>query len=365
MKTQARKSNKRKLFNHRKLSVTIFTIAIISLVGCTKNNTDKVVKEYCELLKNGNYKQILDLAYFPENDFITKDKIEERKESYADEMKKSYDDVLDCTFTKSEENDETISYKLVLETEQGKETETIELNKKENKIIFDDLYDEKSITVCQGSTVYLDDIEISAQPKKDTESGNNVDIYNIVLLNDVPYTLKVTHPLFEDMTTTYEEDETYLFDKSDFKEDFYENFQTNLNDMILDITTTAMQKGNIDTLNKYFLNSNANEFIEDNNLSELISEESGMDKEFTKADKTTIYDIKYINDKELSVYMAVSGKAEISSSNGSQSYIIEDGTLNMVDSYESGISRQLLITCTEQDGTWLISKWSTDFSEED
>ena len=184
-------------------------------------------------------------------------------------------------------------------------------------------------------------------------------------MNDVPYTLKITHPLFEDVTTTYEEDETYLFGKSNFKEDFYKNLQTNLNDMIIDITTTAMQKGNLDTLNKYFLNSNANEFIEDNELSELISEEPGIDKVFKEADKTTIYDIKYINDKELSVYMAVSGKAEISSSNGSQSYIIEDGTLNMVDSYESPISRELLITCSEQDGKWMISEWSTDFSEED
>lgn len=365
MKKQARKANKAKHFSHRKLAVTISTMAIISLVGCTKNNTEKVVKEYCEFLTNGNYKQILDLAYFPENDFITKDKIEERKESYSDEMKKDYDDILDCTFTKSEEDDETISYKLVLETTQGKETETIELRKKENKIIFDDLYDEKTITVCQGSTVYLDDIEISAQPEKATENGSNVDVYDIVLMNDVPYTLKITHPLFEDVTTTYEEDETYLFGKSNFKEDFYKNLQTNLNDMIIDITTTAMQKGNLDTLNKYFLNSNANEFIEDNELSELISEEPGIDKVFKEADKTTIYDIKYINDKELSVYMAVSGKAEISSSNGSQSYIIEDGTLNMVDSYESPISRELLITCSEQDGKWMISEWSTDFSEED
>lgn len=344
--------------------VVVFVVIALSVFLITRNNTDKTVKEYSELLVKGNYSDILDLVYFPKSEFITKEKINELKKFYFNEMTEENDDILDCTFTKSEENDDMILYKLILETTDGQETDTLKLQKKENKILLEDLYEEKTITVNGGSTVYLDDVQISSVPEKSNQDGSSVDIYTVTLLNNVSYNLKVTHPLFKDIETIYDDEEDYIGGRDDLKEDYYNSLQAEVNDMIIDITTTAMQNDNINELNKYFLSNNAEDFIKDNGLSELITEEPGLNKVFKEADGTTIYTVKYVNDNEFSVYMAVSCKIDVSSSNGSQSYKITDGKLEMVDSYESDGGRQLLITCTEKDGKWLISDWSTDFSGE-
>lgn len=345
-------------------SIGVFIILALSIFLISRNNTDKTVKEYSELLINGNYSDILDLAYFPNSEFITEEKINELKEYYFNETADENSNIIDCTFVKSEENDDMILYKLTLETTDGQETDTLKLQKKENKLLLDGLYDKKTITVNSGSTVYLDDIQISSTPEKSMQDGSSVDIYNVTLLNNVSYNLKITHPFFKDIETIYDEEENYIGSNGDLKEDYYTSLQTEVNNMIIDITTTAMQNGNTNDLNKYFLNNNAEDFIKDNGLSELITEEAGFNKVFKEADGTNIYTVKYIDNDKFSVYMAVSCKIEVSSSNGNQSYKITDGKLEMVDSYESDGGCQLLITCTEKDGKWLISDWSTDFSGE-
>jgi len=146
---------------------------MVGLIVSKQNSSDKVVKEYCSILVKGNFGDILDIAYLPEGEFITKDKIEELKKVYLEKMEENNNNITSCTFTKANETDESIEYKLTMEKTNGKDTSNIEVRKKDNKIVIDGLYKEENLTVFKDSTVYVDNKKISIAPK---EKGSNHDV---------------------------------------------------------------------------------------------------------------------------------------------------------------------------------------------
>lgn len=112
-------------------------IIAVSVIKSKINSTEKSIKKYCDILEEGNYADILDLVYFPKSEFITKEKIDELKPIFFEKMKEENNDIVDCTYTEANETDDILIYKLVMETSDGQDTGSIEVRKKDGKIILD------------------------------------------------------------------------------------------------------------------------------------------------------------------------------------------------------------------------------------
>lgn len=108
----------------------IIAVIIVATFVIINNNPNKAIKKYCDIMVKGNYGDILDVAYLPDSEFITKEKIEEAKQKYFERMKNS--SITSCTYTKANENDETISYKLTI---NGNRTDTMSVDKKNKESI--------------------------------------------------------------------------------------------------------------------------------------------------------------------------------------------------------------------------------------
>lgn len=339
----------------------VIIISVILIIAFKQNSPEKVVKEYCDILVNGNYGDALDIAYFPDSEFITKDKIEELKKVYFEKMKKDNNNITSCTYTKANETDETITYKLTMEKTNGKNTSNIEISKKDNKIMLDGLYKEKSLTVFKGSTVYVDNKEVSIKPKVRKNEGNQVENYVFVILDDVDYKVKITHPIFKDEVTTLDNDTNYTKHTYGYlKDDFTKKLKTDIDEMFTDIVTVTMEGQDIKPLNKYFLNNNAEDFINSNDrFKSIITDASGTyNHAFKSVDKIHIDTIEYINDKEFWIRMYVNCNRVTSAKDGIQIFRISDEGGKFVDSYEDDFGKQIEFTCVKNDGKWKISNWN-------
>lgn len=241
------------------LAIIIVIVGVVVFNGNAKG-PDSIIKQYCDILKNGNYGDIIDIAYFPESELITKEKLEEKKKQYFEEMRNSNStNVTKYEYSKTNEDDEKISYKVVL---NGTDVKNVDLLKSENKLLIEDLYEERSLKVKVDSKVYVDGVELTNV----TPVDDYYDTYNFIALKNVDYNVKITHIYLNDIDTDLnfkiDNEYSYIFDtywKPEMKEKFYEDIE----EVFRAIIRYYQQGGDLNDLNRYFVNDNASEFITD------------------------------------------------------------------------------------------------------
>lgn len=351
-------------------------IIAVSVIKSKINSTEKNIKEYCDILVEGNYADILDLVYFPKSEFITKEKIDELKPVFFEKMKEENNDIVECTYTEANETGDILTYKLVMETSEGQATRSIEVRKKDGKIILDGLYMDRTIEVFKDSQINIDDIELTRNPEYTTDEGNQVAIYEVTLLMDVPYDIKVTHPVFKDAEMILEgEDLKKVIDdtlgklKDDDIIDFTAYAQDNLSekyekeiesdilDGCKDIVKVALEKGDISKLNKYFLNSDAEKFVNDDealNGTMVANYENKCDMEFKGVSSSSLDQLEYINENELKINVIVVYLYNMVYKN--TILIGGDENNSMVQAFDGRYS----LHCIKDGDNWKISDWDED-----
>lgn len=241
------------------LAIIIIIVGVVTLNGNAKG-PDSIIKKYCDILKNGNYGDIIDIAYFPEGELITKEKLEEKKKQYFEEMRNSNTtNVTKYEYSKVNEDDEKISYKVVL---NGTDVKNIDLLKSENKLIIDDLYEERSLKVKVDSKVIVDGVELTNK----TAVDDYFDSYNFIAIKGVNYDVKITHTYLKDIDTNLdfesEFDSRYYYEGfGSCKTEIDEQFNKDIEEIFRGIIRYYQQGGDSSTLDKYFVNNNASEFL--------------------------------------------------------------------------------------------------------
>lgn len=267
----------------------LITIMILALTGCGKSSKN-VAEQYCNILVKGNYGDMLDIAYFPKSDLITKDKIKEAKQNYFEEMSKNNNNVTTCEVNQTNEDDKKIYYKVV---KNGTDTENLEIDKETNKVIIKDLYVNSIAEVGDGTTVYIDGVELKDPQKKplaedgrtrsDFDSNDDYEdylkslktykyVYNITTLKHAKYKIKYTHVFYKDIEqdlcreeNCYNNRYTQSIDGVAVGEDTYikdQELVTNLKDMFREIALVGFEGKDKESINKYFENSESKAYID-------------------------------------------------------------------------------------------------------
>ena len=367
-------------------TVVAVLIAGVMITGCKKDDTKKVnvgkaspektIETYCNSLVEKKYADILDLAYFPKSDYITSEKIKDSKSGFIDKMVEENEGVKDCTYDKIDETKDIISYKLIITTDNGDETRDIEVRKKDGKIVLDDLYAERYIKVFKDSKVSIDGKKVTGKTESKEDDGNHVEIYTITVLPDAEYDITVTHPVFDDEEVVLSEesldyvkypiwqDQKMGFDdnmidltaitQDYFKKEYKEELNTDICEGCVEIVKTVLEDGDINTLNKYFLNNNAEEFVSSNpdlNGTNRVGLKEEYDIEFKQILDSSINQIKYIDKNQLKLSVVVSYQCNMSYKN--KDAIVLGGSRDSV----RGDHMTLDLYCTKDGDVWKISSW--------
>ena len=367
-------------------TVVAVLIAGVMITGCKKDDTKKVnvgkaspektIETYCNSLVEKKYADILDLAYFPKSDYITSEKIKDSKSGFIDKMVEENEGVKDCTYDKIDETKDIISYKLIITTDNGDETRDIEVRKKDGKIVLDDLYAERYIKVFKDSKVSIDGKKVTGKTESKEDDGNQVEIYTITVLPDAEYDITVTHPVFDDEEVVLSEesldyvkypiwqDQKMGFDdnmidltaitQDYFKKEYKEELNTDICEGCVEIVKTVLEDGDINTLNKYFLNNNAEEFVSSNpdlNGTNRVGLKEEYDIEFKQILDSSINQIKYIDKNQLKLSVVVSYQCNMSYKN--KDAIVLGGSRDSV----RGDHMTLDLYCTKDGDVWKISSW--------
>lgn len=367
-------------------TVVAVLIAGFMITGCKKDDTKKVnvgkaspektIETYCNSLVEKKYADILDLAYFPKSDYITSEKIKDSKSGFIDKMVEENEGVKDCTYDKIDETKDIISYKLIITTDNGDETRDIEVRKKDGKIVLDDLYAERYIKVFKDSKVSIDGKKVTGKTESKEDDGNQVEIYTITVLPDAEYDITVTHPVFDDEEVVLSEesldyvkypiwqDQKMGFDdnmidltaitQDYFKKEYKEELNTDICEGCVEIVKTVLEDGDINTLNKYFLNNNAEEFVSSNpdlNGTNRVGLKEEYDIEFKQILDSSINQIKYIDKNQLKLSVVVSYQCNMSYKN--KDAIVLGGSRDSV----RGDHMTLDLYCTKDGDVWKISSW--------
>lgn len=367
-------------------TVVAVLIAGVMITGCKKDDTKKVnvgkaspektIETYCNSLVEKKYADIFDLAYFPKSDYITSEKIKDSKSGFIDKMVEENEGVKDCTYDKIDETKDIISYKLIITTDNGDETRDIEVRKKDGKIVLDDLYAERYIKVFKDSKVSIDGKKVTGKTESKEDDGNQVEIYTITVLPDAEYDITVTHPVFDDEEVVLSEesldyvkypiwqDQKMGFDdnmidltaitQDYFKKEYKEELNTDICEGCVEIVKTVLEDGDINTLNKYFLNNNAEEFVSSNpdlNGTNRVGLKEEYDIEFKQILDSSINQIKYIDKNQLKLSVVVSYQCNMSYKN--KDAIVLGGSRDSV----RGDHMTLDLYCTKDGDVWKISSW--------
>ena len=367
-------------------TVVAVLIAGVMITGCKKDDTKKVnvgkaspektIETYCNSLVEKKYADILDLAYFPKSDYITSEKIKDSKSGFIDKMVEENEGVKDCTYDKIDETKDIISYKLIITTDNGDETRDIEVRKKDGKIVLDDLYAERYIKVFKDSKVSIDGKKVTGKTESKEDDGNQVEIYTITVLPDAEYDITVTHPVFDDEEVVLSEesldyvkypiwqDQKMGFDdnmidltaitQDYFKKEYKEELNTDICEGCVEIVKTVLEDGDINTLNKYFLNNNAEEFVSSNpdlNGTNRVGLKEEYDIEFKQILDSSINQIKYIDKNQLKLSVVVSYQCNMSYKN--KDAIVLGGSRDSV----RGDHMTLDLYWTMDGDVWKISSW--------
>ena len=369
----------------RGTAVAVLIVGVM-ITGCKKDDTKKVnvgkaspektIETYCNSLVEKKYADILDLAYFPKSDYITSEKIKDSKSGFIDKMVEENEGVKDCTYDKIDETKDIISYKLIITTDNGDETRDIEVRKKDGKIVLDDLYAERYIKVFKDSKVSIDGKKVTGKTESKEDDGNQVEIYTITVLPDAEYDITVTHPVFDDEEVVLSEesldyvkypiwqDQKMGFDdnmidltaitQDYFKKEYKEELNTDICEGCVEIVKTVLEDGDINTLNKYFLNNNAEEFVSSNpdlNGTNRVGLKEEYDIEFKQILDSSINQIKYIDKNQLKLSVVVSYQCNMSYKN--KDAIVLGGSRDSV----RGDHMTLDLYCTKDGDVWKISSW--------
>ena len=384
MKKEEMKMKKKGLII-RGTAVAVLIVGVM-ITGCKKDGTKKVnvgkaspektIETYCNSLVEKKYADILDLAYFPKSDYITSEKIKDSKSGFIDKMVEENEGVKDCTYDKIDETKDIISYKLIITTDNGDETRDIEVRKKDGKIVLDDLYAERYIKVFKDSKVSIDGKKVTGKTESKEDDGNQVEIYTITVLPDAEYDITVTHPVFDDEEVVLSEesldyvkypiwqDQKMGFDdnmidltaitQDYFKKEYKEELNTDICEGCVEIVKTVLEDGDINTLNKYFLNNNAEEFVSSNpdlNGTNRVGLKEEYDIEFKQILDSSINQIKYIDKNQLKLSVVVSYQCNMSYKN--KDAIVLGGSRDSV----RGDHMTLDLYCTKDGDVWKISSW--------
>ncbi len=341
------------------LSVLVVVLVVIMVLVITKTSgPEKVAKEYCDILVKGNFEEIIDLTYFPESEFITEEKLDELKDEYYDRMSKDYSNIVGCTYTETKDTEKTILYKITMEKTDGNETATIEVNKKSNKIIQENLYKKVKITVHKGATVMVDDKEISIEPKEKTEKdGTNVHVYGLMILDDVKYNLNITHSIFEYEAEEIGDDGFNYSLKCKLKEDCLEKLKEDVNKVCKELVTVVKRNGDVGSLNKYFINGDADKLVQENEFLNGTIDFRETDKfnyDFKEVLDTLIEQEIYIEDNKLLLRTRTYYQETVSKKRKDQ-LIIGDG--GFIDSYVDGFEVEMKLYWVLDENEWKISHW--------
>ena len=364
-------------------TVVAVLIAGVMITGCKKDDTKKVnvgkaspektIETYCNSLVEKKYADILD---FPKSDYITSEKIKDSKSGFIDKMVEENEGVKDCTYDKIDETKDIISYKLIITTDNGDETRDIEVRKKDGKIVLDDLYAERYIKVFKDSKVSIDGKKVTGKTESKEDDGNQVEIYTITVLPDAEYDITVTHPVFDDEEVVLSEEsldyvkypiwqdqkmgfEDNMIDltaitQDYFKKEYKEELNTDICEGCVEIVKTVLEDGDINTLNKYFLNNNAEEFVSSNpdlNGTNRVGLKEEYDIEFKQILDSSINQIKYIDKNQLKLSVVVSYQCNMSYKN--KDAIVLGGSRDSV----RGDHMTLDLYCTKDGDVWKISSW--------
>lgn len=369
----------------RGTAVAVLIVGVM-ITGCKKDGTKKVnvgkaspektIETYCNSLVEKKYADILDLAYFPKSDYITSEKIKDSKSGFIDKMVEENEGVKDCTYDKIDETKDIISYKLIITTDNGDETRDIEVRKKDGKIVLDDLYAERYIKVFKDSKVSIDGKKVTGKPERKEDDENQVEIYTITVLPDAEYDITVTHPVFDDGEVILNEEsleyvkhpiwqdqkmgfDDNMIDLTDIaedglKEEYEEELNTDICEGCGEIVKTVLEEGDINTLNKYFLNNNAEEFVTSNpdlNGTNRAGLKEEYDIVFKQILDSSINQVKYIDKNQLKLSVAVSYQCDMS-------YKDKDAIV-FGESRDSvrGDHMILNVYCTKAGDVWKISSW--------
>lgn len=324
----------------------LIMIMVLALTGCGKSSKN-VAEQYCNILVKGNYGDMLDIAYFPKSDLITKDKIKEAKQNYFEEMSKNNNNVTSCEVNQTNEDDKKIYYKVV---KNGTDTENIEIDKKTNKVIIKDLYVNSIVKVGDGTTTFIDGVELKDPQKKplaeEGKTRNDFDyndeyenylkslktyeyVYNITTLKHANYKIKYTHIFYKDVekeickeencvNSWYRQgtDGVEVLDSTSIKD---QDLVNTLKDMFKEIALVGFEGKDKNSINKYFENSEAKAYI-DIFKKERQTQDDGFGsshytyKKLNESTNGSIWFIKvwYIEEDEIKIDVQVHYIADIS-----------------------------------------------------
>lgn len=238
------------------------------------------------------------------------------------------------------------------------DTTTVEIGKENNKIIQEDLYKKVKLTVHKGATILVDDKKISIEPKEKTqEDGEVVEVYSFIILADVKYDLGITHSIFEYEIDEMNENVDYTeYTNYKFKDDFSEKLKADISKICDEIITVAKTNGDVEDLNKYFINNDANKLIEENEYlnGSIKPDDEDLNYEFNKVLDTIIEQQIYIADNQLLLGTRTMYQ-DIVTAKDEGHMIIGDG--GFVDSYEQGFDIELKLYWVLEGDEWKISHW--------
>lgn len=300
-------------------SLSLIMIMTIMLTGCGKKNIsnnsdkfdspDKVVAHYCDILVKGNYGDILDIADMPESEFIADKTIEGAKSNFRERFMKKNNDAISCTYTVAAEDDEKVSYKLVI---NGNKTQTLDIKKSNNKAIIDNISTEAHVYSLPGSKVTMSGIDMSKYKVDDNDTyfGWFLEHYTITILSDDKSVVEASHPLLSNpQKATFDKVFRIVFpqeftpdnhsrngnyvtpiiEESVIKEEYYNEINNLAETVIFSIIKDTFENNDVSKYNQYFINN------DNSSLSNLHFEGKKQTIENVNIHNITIKDEKRIS----------------------------------------------------------------------
>lgn len=354
-----------------KIIIGVCIVIVISLgvvlIKKKTNTPESTMDEYVNALIDGKYKDVVDLCYFPDSKFITDKKIDSLKKYYYKKMKGKMYDIVDCSYSLSEEGRKYTTYKVIIKTTYKNRTEYVDVRNEDNKIDNKDFYGNAKVKLYKDATLYIDGEKVTEKPKiKKDKNGIKEEVYTVPVVKEVDYSFYGKHPVYvykkkvEDINNYTD---TIEWSKK-FKKDFIKKLNSDVKEAMNDIAKTYNDNGDLNSLNKYFKNKNAKEFCDDNDFS---------DKDYSWSNPQAIeYTYKGIGDTSFSQRYYVSKNKMYVTTYTSMLYeetarkdfngivIITDDEGKLVSSYTTSMSKEVSAIWEYINGKWVISTWKNN-----
>ena len=166
----------------------------------------------------------------------------------------------------------------------------------------------------------------------------------------------VKHQIWQDQKMGFDDNMIDLTDIAEdgLKEEYEEELNTDICEGCGDIVKSGVEEGERYTLNKYFLNNNAEEFVTSNpdlNGTNRAGLKEEYDIVFKQILDSSINQVKYIDKNQLKLSVAVSYQCDMSYKD--KDAIVFGGSRDSV----RGDHMILNVYCTKAGDVWKISSW--------